>query len=162
MSLTHKALNKMKESDVFRFVVLAVVVVNFIGVVVLPPLLYLLGGSEVAQFYPYVDFIWGLLLLVILVYYSKHADSSHARYFDNKVPALLIAVYFVTIIIVFLIKTIGFPVVYRLATEFASYDMEMIRMNLWAPITYILYIWQLYIVHTACRKELIAKSNATM
>jgi len=155
LNLSHKVLNKMEQSDAFRFVVLAVVIVNFVGVVILPPLLYLLGGPTVAQFHPYVDIVWSVLLVAILIYFSKYASSTHTRYFDNKVPALLIAVYFVTIVIIFVLKTVGFPVVYRLATEFAAYDMEMIRMQIWAPVTYALYIWQLYILYKVCREKLI-------
>lgn len=150
---------KMEHSDVFRFVVLAVVVVNFFGVVILPPLLYLLGGPDIAQFHPYVELIWSALLVAILVYYSKCAHASHVRYFDKKVPAFLIAVYFLTILVIFVLKTVGFPIVYRVATELASYDTEMIRMHIWAPITYLLYIWQLYIVHTLCRKKLMNESS---
>lgn len=155
LNLSHKVLNKMEQSDAFRFVVLAVVIVNFVGVVILPPLLYLLGGSTIAQFHPYVDLLWSVLLVATLIYYSKYTDSTHARYFDNKVPALLIALYFVTIVIVFVLKTVGFPVVYRLATEFAAYDMEMIRMQIWAPVTYALYVWQLYVLHSVSQKELV-------
>jgi len=58
---SNKVLDKMKQNDVFRFIVLAVVAVIFVGVVIIPPINYLLGGPEVAQFYPYIDLIWGLL-----------------------------------------------------------------------------------------------------
>lgn len=56
---------------------------EFVGVVVVPPINYLLGGPEVAQFYPYVDLIWSLLLLVILIYYNK-GEVTHVRINHNN------------------------------------------------------------------------------
>lgn len=154
---SHKVLNKMEQSDVFRFVVLAVVAINFVGVVIIQPINYLLGGPDIAQFYPYVDLIWSVLLAVFLVYYIKHSDSFSKKYFDNKVPALLIAAYFITIVIIFILKTIGFPIIFRLATELASYDIEIVRMYIWAPVTYILSAWQIYMLYIIGRNELITK-----
>lgn len=156
---SHKIVEKMEENKAFRFVVLVVVAVNFVGAVLIPPINYLLGGPDIAQFYPYIDLVWGVLLAALLVYYVKYTDTSTKRYFDNKVPALLIATYFVTIVIIFILKTIGFPVVFRLATELASYDIDMIRMYIWAPVSYLLSAWQIYMLYIIGRNELTAKSN---
>ena len=159
LKFSHKVLNKMEQSDVFRFAVLSVVAVNFVGVVIIPPINYLLGGPDTAQFYPYVDLIWTVLLAALLVHYVKHSNPSSKKYFDNKVPALLIAAYFITIVIIFILKTIGFPITFRLATELASYDIEMMRMYIWAPVSYLLSAWQINMLYIIGRNELITKSN---
>ena len=161
LSLTKKVEDAMERNKPFRYFVLVVVILNFIAIVVIPPLMYLLGVPEVAQFHLYVDLLWSALLAIIVVYYTSKADSTQRKYFDNHIPASLIAIYFVTLVIVFILKTIGFPIAYRIAVELASYDMETIRMQVWAPISYALAVWQFYTMHVVSRRKLLSHSQTT-
>jgi len=100
-----------------------------------------------------VSFLHGVFLTVILIHFSKQARANTQKYFDNRVPAFLIALYVLTIIIVFSIKAASLLLIPYLAT-ITVYNMQLMQLYIWPALSYGLFVWQLYILYSLSSKEL--------
>jgi hypothetical protein len=142
---------ELAEKSFFRTVVLFVAAFNFVGFTIIP-LINILFGENVENGI-YVSFLHGVFLTVILIHFSKQARANTQKYFDNRVPAFLIALYVLTIIIVFSIKAASLLLIPYLAT-ITVYNMQLMQLYIWPALSYGLFVWQLYILYSLSSKEL--------
>jgi hypothetical protein len=142
---------ELAEKSFFRTVVLFVAAFNFVGFTIIP-LINILFGENVENGI-YVSFLHGVFLTAILIHFSKKAGVNTQKYFDNRVPAFLIALYVLTIIIVFSIKAASLLLIPYLAT-ITVYNMQLMQLYIWPALSYGLFVWQLYILYSLSSKEL--------
>jgi len=143
---------ELAEKVFFRTVVLFVAAFNFVGFTIIP-LINILFGENIENGL-YVSFLHGVFLTVILVYFSKNARPNTQKYFDNRVPAFLIALYVLTIIVVFFIKAAGLLLTPYLAA-ITGYNIELMQMYVWPALSYALFVWQLYVLYRLSSRELV-------
>jgi hypothetical protein len=146
---------EMAEKSSFRTVTLFVVAFNFAGFTIVPLLNILLG--ENIEYDMYVNLLHGVFLTAVLIYFSKKAGPNLQKYFDNRIPAFVIAVYLVTVIVAFLIKSISFLLIPYLAI-ITVYNIEIMQLYVWPALSYAVFIWQLYMLWTLSKTEL-SKQN---
>lgn len=142
--------HKMEENTLFRNLVLVIAVVNFAGFTIVP-LLILLSADDVIEYGTYTDLVYGALLAGLLIYFSKNSHAK-TKYFENYVPAFLVALYFTTILFVFVIKTASLAIV-PMIPNFSPYNIEEMQTYVWPALSYILFAWQLYIIYALSKKE---------
>ena len=144
--------SEMAEKSFFRNVVLFMAAFNFVGFTIIPFISILLGENIQPDIY--VSLLHGVLLTALVIYFSKKTGADTQKYFDNRVPGFLIAVYVLTIIVVFLVKTTSLLLIPYLAT-ITLYSIEIMQLYVWPTLSYGLFVWQLYILYSLSNKELL-------
>jgi hypothetical protein len=143
-----EALTKEKES--LQNLVLFIVGVNLAGFTLVPFLILLTG--DVFEYDTLINLGYGVVLVAFLAYLNKKTSKKEDKFVDGKISSFLISVYFTTILIIFLIKTVSLFGVPFLAT-ITPYDIEMMQLYVWPALSYILWICQFYILYTAMDLE---------
>jgi|AntRauTorckE6833_2_1112554.scaffolds.fasta_scaffold01467_13 membrane protease YdiL (CAAX protease family) len=134
----------MVKKPFFRNVVLAVVIVNFVGFTIMPLLLILLGEHEDSQLY--INLLFGAGLTTLLIYCGKNAHRNNKQYFAQRVPGFLIASYFIVILIAFVVKTVSILFIPILSMS-TVYSMVIMQLYVWPILDCVLFAWQLYMLY---------------
>jgi hypothetical protein len=97
------------------------------------------------------------LLTAIIIYLIEKTDTTHRKYLDNQIPIFLIAAYFVTVVVIFAVKTIAIFLVAPALDGMGLLEAQMTEFYFWSVLSYASFLWQLYALYVLGGKELISK-----
>jgi hypothetical protein len=157
LKASRKIKEKIEAGGVLSYAVLFVTALNYTSRTVFPFLIIILGGAGETYYNAYIDLIWGVLLTAIIIYIIEKTDTTHRKYFNNQIPIFLIAAYFVTVVVIFAVKTIAIFLVAPALDGMGLLEAQMTEFYFWSVLSYASFLWQLYALYVLGDKELISK-----